>query len=271
MPNDLPELARAKYKLLDRDGLLHFEYDTANLRTSPGDAAQAMDRAAQLLCRRLSATSAALTSSIRRRACCCSACKAAANVSRRSRPPAVSGAAAPARFRHAVQQVSRRNRANLREALKSAEQIAPCVCGSTRSRRARDVVGGDDGVSRRVLGYLLTWMAERTAPRFPRRHRERCAGLPAELLRKGRFDESSSSICPTRKRAPKFSDCISPARPRIDRLRTSLRSPRPDDGFSGAEIEQVVVSALYAAAAEKIAPTQQHLLAKSAARGRCRC
>jgi SpoVK/Ycf46/Vps4 family AAA+-type ATPase len=70
--------------------------------------------------------------------------------------------------------------------------------------------------------------------------------LPPEFLRKGRFDETSSSTCPMRQPAPRScaSTCASAAGPDaldLDLVTTATR------GFSGAEIEQVVVSALYTA------------------------
>jgi SpoVK/Ycf46/Vps4 family AAA+-type ATPase len=47
----------------------------------------------------------------------------------------------------------------------------------------------DDGVSKRVLGYLLTWMAERKSHVFLVATANQVEALPPELLRKGRFDE----------------------------------------------------------------------------------
>jgi len=110
--------------------------------------------------------------------------------------------------------------------------------------------GEDGGVSRRVLGYLLTWMAERKAPVFIVATANQVHELPAELLRKGRFDEIF------------FVDLPSPdVRVELLRLHLGRRQLNGDDfalpalaaaanGFSGAEIEQAIVAGLYAAHAE---------------------
>lgn len=106
-------------------------------------------------------------------------------------------------------------------------------------------------MSRRLLGYLLTWLAERKAPVFIVATANQVHELPAELLRKGRFDEIF------------FVDLPSPdTRVELLRLHLGKRGLDPDgfalpalaaasDGFSGAEIEQAVVAGLYAAHAEQ--------------------
>ncbi len=102
-----------------------------------------------------------------------------------------------------------------------------------------------------MLGYLLTWMAERSAPVFLVATANQVQHLPAELLRKGRFDEIF------------FVDLPSPdTRVELLRLHLAARGLPADgfalpalaaaaDGFSGAEIEQAIVSGLYAAHAEQ--------------------
>jgi SpoVK/Ycf46/Vps4 family AAA+-type ATPase len=152
---------------------------------------------------------------------------------------------------------------NLREALKSAELLAPCVLWIDEIEKALATDGADDGVSRRVLGYLLTWMAERKAPVFVVATANDVSALPAELLRKGRFDEVFFVDLPD-----------AATRAEIFRLHLARRELRVADydlaalsaaaeGFSGAEIEQTVVAALYAAAASgPRAPTAQQLIAE---------
>src|SRR5690606_1673607 len=106
---------------------------------------------------------------------------------------------------------------------------------------------GDGGVSRRVLGYLLTWMAERKSKVFLVATANQVHELPAELLRQGRFDEIFFVDLPDAE-----------TRARIFELHLRRRSLDPAgfdlatlaqaaDGFSGAEIEQAIVAALYAA------------------------
>ncbi|HAW24590.1 MAG TPA: ATPase, partial [Pseudomonas sp.] len=118
----------------------------------------------------------------------------------------------------------------------------------------------DGGVSQRVLGTLLTWMAEREAPVFMVATANAVDRLPPELLRKGRFDELFFVDLPDiSTRAEIFG---------IHLARRELKAEQFDlealavacDGFSGAEIEQVVVSAVYAGQARSVEPNQDMLL-----------
>jgi SpoVK/Ycf46/Vps4 family AAA+-type ATPase len=139
---------------------------------------------------------------------------------------------------------------NLREALASAEQLAPCVLWIDEIEKGLASGGEDGGVSRRVLGHLLTWLAERKSTVFIVATANQVHELPAELLRKGRFDEIF------------FVDLPDPnTRVELLRLHLGKRQLNADDfalpalaaaaeGFSGAEIEQAVVAGLYAAHAE---------------------
>jgi SpoVK/Ycf46/Vps4 family AAA+-type ATPase len=140
--------------------------------------------------------------------------------------------------------------ANLRQALASAEQLAPCVLWMDEIEKGLATGTEDGGVSRRVLGYLLTWMAERKAPVFIVATANQVHELPAELLRKGRFDEIFFVDLPS-----------ADVRVELLRLHLGRRQLNADDfalpalaaaanGFSGAEIEQAIVAGLYSAHAE---------------------
>ncbi|NBR29373.1 MAG: AAA family ATPase, partial [Betaproteobacteria bacterium] len=80
---------------------------------------------------------------------------------------------------------------NLRQALKQGDAMQPCVLWIDEIEKglAQDSAGGDGGVSRRVLGTLLTWMAERKSRTFLVATSNDVSQLPPELLRKGRVDE----------------------------------------------------------------------------------
>ena len=78
---------------------------------------------------------------------------------------------------------------NLRDALKLAEQMSPCVLWVDEIEKGLATGDNDGGVSQRVLGTLLTWMAERTAPVFMVATANAIDQLAPELMRKGRFDE----------------------------------------------------------------------------------
>jgi len=140
---------------------------------------------------------------------------------------------------------------NLRQSLTSAEVMAPCVMWIDEIEKGLSVSDSDSGTSRRVLGTFLTWMAEKDSAVFLVATANDIETLPPELVRKGRFDEIF------------FVDLPKPeVRSRI--LEIHLKKRRQDpagfeldplveatDGFSGAEIEQVVVSGLYRAMASE--------------------
>ena len=142
---------------------------------------------------------------------------------------------------------------NVREALAAADAMSPCVLWMDEIEKgvAADAGDSDGGVSRRVLGTLLTWMNERASRVFLVATANDISRLPPEMLRKGRFDEI-------------FFVDLPQAAVREEILRIHLRRNKQDpaafdaprlsvasEGFSGAEIEQSIVAALYEAHAEK--------------------
>ncbi|MCL2345997.1 MAG: AAA family ATPase [Desulfobulbus sp.] len=151
---------------------------------------------------------------------------------------------------------------NLRTALHSAEAMAPCVLWIDEVEKglASDDGDADGGVSRRVLGTLLTWMSERKARVFMAATANDISHLPPELLRKGRFDEIFFVDLPSAAvRAEIFR--IHLMRRRIDPAPFDLAAlAAATAGFSGAEIEQAIVSALYEALGEKQPLAARHLL-----------
>ena len=142
---------------------------------------------------------------------------------------------------------------NMRRALKMAEAVAPCVLwideiekGLAGSRGG----SGDSGVTQRVFGTLLTWMEETQKQVFTIATANEIKALPPELLRKGRFDEIFFIDLPTRRERETIL-AIQIAKHRRDFKDFDVaRHAKASEGFSGAELEQVVVSALYAAFAE---------------------
>lgn len=134
---------------------------------------------------------------------------------------------------------------NLREALQQAEQMAPCVLWLDELEKAMAQGGADDGLGRRLLGYFLTWMAERKTPVFLVATSNDIQKLPAELVRKGRFDEIFFVDLPSDEvREVIFAIHLKKrglAQESFDLNRVAAIA----EGFSGAEIEQAIVSALY--------------------------
>ena len=149
---------------------------------------------------------------------------------------------------------------NLRDAIASTEQLAPCVLWIDEIEKGLASSGDSDGgVSRRVLGFLLTWMAERKSKVFLVATANQVHDLPPELLRKGRFDETFFVDLPGADvRAEVFA--VHLARRGFDVSQFDLpRLAAEAEGFSGAEIEQAIVAALYAAHADG-APLSQPMV-----------
>jgi SpoVK/Ycf46/Vps4 family AAA+-type ATPase len=140
---------------------------------------------------------------------------------------------------------------NLREALHLAEQMAPCVLWVDEIEKGLSSGEQDGGVSQRILGTLLTWMAERKAAVFMAATANTIDRLPPELVRKGRFDElffvdlPDAQVCEDIFRIHLQRRELDPSLFDVQQLASV------SEGFSGAEIEQAVVGALYAAQARQ--------------------
>ncbi|MEM7246403.1 MAG: AAA family ATPase [Acidobacteriota bacterium] len=141
-----------------------------------------------------------------------------------------------------------KSEANMRQAILVAESLAPAVLWIDELEKGLAGVrssGGDSGVTARVFGSLLTWLQEKTAPVFVVATSNDVRSLPPELLRKGRFDEIFFVDLPGEtERAAIFE--IHLRKRRRDPARFDLASlARATDGWSGSEIEEAVVSALF--------------------------
>jgi SpoVK/Ycf46/Vps4 family AAA+-type ATPase len=154
---------------------------------------------------------------------------------------------------------------NLKRATRTAERLAPIVLWIDEMEKAFTQGGDNDsGTSSRIFGTFLSWMQDKKEGVFVVATSNDVTRLPPELLRKGRFDEIFFVDLPTLAvRKAILGVHLSrrerdPTRFALDELAARM------DGFSGAEIEQVVLSALYTAfsAGEELANT--HLLAEIA-------
>jgi len=138
---------------------------------------------------------------------------------------------------------------NIRVALRLAESIAPAVLWLDEIEKGLSGLGSsnrsDAGTAARVFGSFLVWMQEKTAPVFVIATSNDISSLPPELLRKGRFDEIFFIDLPNEEERREILS-IHLARRHRDPLRFDLEGlARESNGFSGAEIEQVIISALY--------------------------
>ena len=142
--------------------------------------------------------------------------------------------------------------ARTRDMIQRAEAMAPCVLWIDEIDKGFGAAGdgrSDGGTSQRVLASLLTWMAEKSSAVFVVATANGVEKLPPELLRKGRFDEIFLLNLPD-------------ADERRTILDLQLRRRRPQHqlpldvvvdrtaGFSGAELEQVVIEAMHQAFSE---------------------
>ena len=140
----------------------------------------------------------------------------------------------------------------MRQMIQLAEATAPCVLWIDEIDKAfgnpNMASDGDSGASRRVFGTLITWMQEKTAPVFIVATANNVQILPAELLRKGRFDEIFFLNLPTEsERQEIFKVHLHKLRPsRIREFDLALLA-RHTKNFSGAEIEQVIIDGIHRA------------------------
>jgi SpoVK/Ycf46/Vps4 family AAA+-type ATPase len=138
--------------------------------------------------------------------------------------------------------------------------MSPCVLWIDEIEKGIAGRGGETGTTQRVLASFLSWLAEKKSGVFVVATANDIAALPPELVRKGRFDEIFFVDLPD-----------TATRSDIIRIHLAKRAQDPDrvdvagvaaatEGFSGAELEQAIVSALYAAHARQEGPGTAHLL-----------
>ncbi len=255
---DVEEVKRAKYELLSPEGIVSYEYDTrsfadlaglANLkawvdrRRSPFlDPARTRDHPKGILLLGVQGGGKSL---------------AAKAVAGRLGVPLLR-----LDFGALYDKYIGETEKNLRRALATADLMAPCCLWMDEIEKGIAAGSEDEGLGRRVLGTLLTWMAERRTRVFLVATANDVTRLPPELIRKGRIDEL-------------FFVDLPDALVRADIFAIHLRNRGLDpggfdlqrlaqasEGFTGAGIEQAVVSALYAGEAETRPPDTESLLAE---------
>lgn len=148
---------------------------------------------------------------------------------------------------------------NMRKAIQTAEAVAPSILWIDEIEKGFGGNGGerDGGTATRVFGTFLTWMSEKTKPVFVIATANNINALPSEMLRKGRFDEIFFVDLPTKAERKvifklhlekRLRGSISKVFAVTDTLLNKLAEIT--EGFVGAEIEQVVISALFEAFSE---------------------
>lgn len=150
---------------------------------------------------------------------------------------------------------------NMRKAIETAEAIAPSILWIDEIEKglAGSSSTGDSGTASRIFATFLNWMQDKTAPVFLVATANDISKLPPEFLRKGRFNEVFFVDLPTRKERKtifkihlekRLTSEISRGNFPMEET-TYERLANLTEGFIGAEIEQVVISALFEAFAEK--------------------
>src|SRR5210317_291245 len=185
--SDLPDVMQAKYELLNRGGALQFEYDTARFNdvgglsrlkswlqqrrpAFRGDASAAhLDAPRGILLLGIQGCGKSL------------AAKATAGV--------FGVPLLRLDFGAIYDKYHGETERKLRESLKTADVMSPCVLWIDEIEKGIAGRGGETGTTQRVLGTFLTWMAERNSQAFIVATANDISALPPELVRKGRFDE----------------------------------------------------------------------------------
>jgi SpoVK/Ycf46/Vps4 family AAA+-type ATPase len=245
---DLPEINRLKFELMDMDGILSFEYDTEKFsavggldklkkwiktRESAfldGSAGDAKDGPKGVMLLGIQGSGKSLAAK------------------------AIAGLWGVPLLRFDMGALYNKyigeTEKNLRLSLKQADLMSPCVLWIDEIEKGLATGNSEDNTSRRVLGSLLTWMAERKSNVFLVATSNDVTSLPPELIRKGRLDEIFFVDLPR-----------SDIREEILSIHLRKRDYDPEtfdlkmladqsEGFSGAELEQAVVAALYTATAQ---------------------
>jgi ATPase family associated with various cellular activities (AAA)/AAA+ lid domain len=258
--SDLPDVMQAKYELLNRGGVLQFEYDTRQFSDVGG-----LNRLQEWLVRRKpafdkTATAAHLDTPKGMLLIGIQGC--GKSLAARATAGVLGIPLLRLDFASLYNKYHGETERNLRESLRTADVMAPCVLWIDEIEKGIAGRGGETGTTQRVLGSFLAWLADKNSQVFVVATANDISALPPELIRKGRFDEIFFVDLPddatrhailgihlrNRKQSPAD----------IDLAMVAART----DGFSGAELEQVVVSALYAAHAQAVPLSTDLLLAE---------
>jgi len=142
----------------------------------------------------------------------------------------------------------------LRKMIELAETISPCILWIDEIDKAftKNDSKGDGGTSNRVLGTFISWLSEKNKPVFVVATANNVDVLPLEIIRKGRFDEIFFLDLPQKQeREQIFKIHIQEFRPNNWKLFDYSKLAQLSESFSGAEIRQSIIEAMYQAFYEK--------------------
>jgi hypothetical protein len=253
---DLPEVGRAKHQLLNRGGVLSFEPDSRSFVDLGGMARLKMWLQSRSAAMRGDSPLPDVPRGVLLLGVQGCGKSLAARVAAGMLGAPLLRLDVGALFNKYIGETER----SMRETLHTADAGAPCVLWLDEIEKGFHSDDRDSGTSKRVLATFLTWLAEKRSRVFVVATANDITALPPELVRKGRFDEIFFVDLP--------SDAV---RADILRIHTTKRGLNIDDkalaalahaadGFSGAELEQAVVSALYSAHAHNTPCAANHIL-----------
>jgi SpoVK/Ycf46/Vps4 family AAA+-type ATPase len=256
--SDLPLVMQAKYELLNRSGILQFEYDTAKFSDVGG-----LEKLKHWLAQRKpafmhTAGAAHLDTPkgvllIGVQGCGKSlAAKATANI--------FGLPLLRLDFANLYDKYHGETERNLRESLNTADVMSPCVLWIDEIEKGLAGRGGETGTTQRVLGSFLTWMAQKNSQVFVVATANDITALPPELVRKGRFDEIFFVDLPHAGIREKIISIHLANRGQSTAAFDLAAIATAANGFSGAEIEQSIVASLYAAHAQGKSLHTTHIL-----------
>lgn len=154
--------------------------------------------------------------------------------------------------------------ANARNVIGTVEAIAPCILWIDEIEKGFSAARGsgstDGGTSSRVFGTFLSWMQDKTAPVFIVATANDVMQLPPEMLRKGRFDEIFFVDLPNaeeRKAIWRIQIAKHGRKPETFKVNDLVKA---SEGFTGAEIEQAFIEAMYLAFSQGKEPSDNTIL-----------
>jgi SpoVK/Ycf46/Vps4 family AAA+-type ATPase len=256
--SDLPAVMQAKYELLNRGGVLTFEYDTAHFADLGG-----MTRLKDWLTTRQAAFDGSLVAIERPKGVLLLGVQGCGkSLAARTAAGVFGVPLLRMDFAALYNKYHGESERNLRETLRTADVMSPCVLWIDEVEKGLATGDSDDGTSRRMLGTFLTWLAEKKTAVFVVATSNDISALSPELVRKGRFDEIFFVDLPR--------ESVRAEILKIHLDKRDIALPEAEiralghasDGFSGAELEQAVVSAVYAAHAAREPLSGRHVLAE---------
>jgi len=240
---DMPEIAKAKYNLLNKDNVLYYEHDTSSFAEVGGlnNFKEWLGKRKQVF---LSDTKVKIID-IPKGVLLLGVQGSGKSLAAKAVAGTWGVPLLRLDFGTLYNKFYGETERKIREALKMADRMAPCVLWIDEIEKGLATDSSDSGTSKRVLGTLLTWMAERKSFVFLVATANDIQNLPPELLRKGRMDEIFFVDLPDQ-----------PIRKIIFEIHLKKRELDPatfeldlianeSEGFSGSEIEQVIVSGFY--------------------------